>query len=82
MTKKEKILKQKVVAFLNRDEMDFLDKLGKDAWFSTGMKLSRTQLIEALVNLVMQFGVLGKGINSIEEFKKRILKAAGRFEYR
>ncbi len=82
MTKKEKMLKQKVVAFVNREEMDFLDRLGKDAWFSTGMKLSRTQIIEALVNLMMEMGVKGDGISSKEELKKHILKAIEKFEDR
>ncbi|MBU2540431.1 MAG: hypothetical protein KJ593_00865 [Candidatus Omnitrophica bacterium] len=80
MDAKRKALKQKVVTFLNREEIDFLDKLGKDAWFSTGMKLSRTQIIEALVNLMMEMGVGGKGVDSKEELKQHILKALERFE--
>ena len=79
---KRKQLKQKVVAFLNREEIDFLDRMGKDAWFSTGMKLSRTQIIEGLVNLMMEMGVIGKGVDSKEELKKHILKAMERMEQR
>jgi len=75
MNAQAKKLKQKVVAFLNRQEIDFLDKLGNDAWFSTGMKLSRTQIIEALVNLMMELGVKGEGVDSKEELKQRIIKA-------
>ncbi len=80
MDAKRKELKQKVVSFLNREEIDFLDKLGKDAWFSTGMKLSRTQIIEALVNLMMEMGVKGKGVDSKEELKEHILAGIKRFE--
>ncbi|MEW6009455.1 MAG: hypothetical protein AB1629_07470 [Candidatus Omnitrophota bacterium] len=75
MDAKTKELKQKVVAFLNREEIDFLDKLGKDAWFSTGMKLSRTQIIEALVNLMMEMGVKANGVASKEELKRHIRQA-------
>ncbi len=80
MDKLQKELKQKVVAFLNREEIDFLDKLGKDAWFSTGAKLSRTQIIEALVNLMMEMGVKANGVNSKEELKKHILRAVENFK--
>jgi hypothetical protein len=41
---------QRVVTFLNRDEVDFLDKIGKDALFSTGLKVSRAKLISWLVD--------------------------------
>lgn len=75
-----KELKQKVVAFLNREEIDFLDKLGKDAWFSTGSKLSRTLIIEALVNLMMELGVKANGVNSKEALKKHIFDALDRLE--
>lgn len=50
MPKQEKI--QRVVTFLNREEVDFLDKLGKDALFSTGLKLSRVKLIAWLVDFM------------------------------
>lgn len=80
MNEKAYKLKQKVVTFLNRDEIDFLDKLGKDAWFSTGMKLSRTQIIEALVNLMMEMGVKANGVNSKEELKHHIIRAMGNFK--
>jgi hypothetical protein len=75
MNAQNRQLKQKVVAFLNREEIDFLDKLGKDAWFSTGAKLSRTQIIEALVNLMMDLGVKANGVSSKEALKEHILAA-------
>jgi len=40
--------KARLIAMISRDEMDFIDKLGKDALFSTGRKLSRTEVIAAL----------------------------------
>lgn len=80
MDRDRKELKQKVVTFLNREEIDFLDKLGKDAWFSTGAKLSRTQIIEALVNLMMELGVKANGVNSKEALRQHILEALERLE--
>jgi hypothetical protein len=70
----------RVVAQLNRQEIDFLDKLGKDALFTTGSKLSRTCIIETLVDLMMELGIQGKGITSKEELKRHILAALEKYE--
>lgn len=42
-----------VVTFLNRDQIDYLDKLGKDSFFKFGHKLSRAKLLSELVDLLM-----------------------------
>lgn len=39
----------RVVAFLNRGEMDFLDDLDKDIYFKYGVKISRSKLIEEIM---------------------------------
>jgi hypothetical protein len=68
---------QRVVTFLNRDEVDFLDKLGKDALFSTGLKLSRAKLIAWLVDFIKGLNVHVEGIKSEKEFEKRIKEVFG-----
>lgn len=65
---------QRVVTFLNRDEVDFLDKLGKDALFSTGIKLSRARIISWLVDFIEKLNVDGKYITSEENFENKILE--------
>jgi hypothetical protein len=65
---------QRVVTFLNRDEVDFLDKLGKDALFSTGMKLSRARLIAWLVDFMKGLGISGENITSEEDLEHRVLE--------
>jgi hypothetical protein len=65
---------QRVVTFLNRHEVDFLDKLGKDALFSTGIKLSRAKLIAWLIDFVEQLKINGEGIKSEKDLENRILK--------
>ncbi len=62
-----------MVAFLKRDEVDFLDKLGKDALFSTGLKLSRTKLIAWLIDFAQKLNINGKGIKSENDLEKRII---------
>jgi hypothetical protein len=65
---------QRVVTFLNRDEVDYLDKIGKDALFSTGFKLSRAKLLAWMVDFVQNIQVSGNGIKSERDFKNRIME--------
>jgi hypothetical protein len=58
---------------LNRDEIDFLDKLSKDALFSTGVKLSRTQILRALVEAMKDLDLETQGIKSEQSLINRII---------
>lgn len=69
---------QRVVTFLNRQEVDFLDKLGKDALFTTGMKLSRTKLIAWLVDFMKDLNISGEGIKSEIDLVKKIKTNLGK----
>ncbi|MFH1458670.1 MAG: hypothetical protein ABIG31_05895 [Candidatus Omnitrophota bacterium] len=65
-------MNQRVVTFLNRAEVDFLDKLGKDALFSTGSKLSRSKIIAWLVDFMKELNINGKDIKSEQDLENRI----------
>ena len=65
-------IEQRVITFLNREQVDFIDKIGKDALFSKGTKLSRSRIISLLVDLIMELDINGEGISSLEELKQRI----------
>lgn len=65
---------QRVVTFLNRNEVDFLDRIGKDALFSTGFKLSRTRLIAWLIDFIEKLNLNGKGLKSEKDLEKRIIE--------
>lgn len=69
---------QRVVTFLNRREVDFLDKLGKDALFSTGLKVSRAKLIAWLVDFMKGLEIDGEGIRSEKDFANRIKEVLGK----
>lgn len=71
---------QRVVTFLNRDEVDFLDKLGKDALFSTGLKLSRAKLIAWLVDLTKALNIDGEGIKTEKDFVERVKEVLGHIQ--
>jgi hypothetical protein len=63
---------QRVIVFLNREQVDFLDKIGKDTLFSGKKKLSRTKIISGLVSLIMNLGVSGKNLDSAQAIADQI----------
>ena len=65
----------RVIALLNREQVDFLDKIGKDALISTGAKLSPTKIIDAMVNALRSLGITGNAVRSKMELEQKILKA-------
>jgi len=73
--KLEHIKNQRVVTFLDRNEVDFLDKLGKDALFSTGFKLSRTKLIAWMVDFTKSLKISGTGIRSESDLEKKVIES-------
>jgi len=66
------MLTHRVITLLNRQEMDFLDKLGKDALFSTGHKLSYNEILRTLIEFAMEIGVSGEKTPNPHELKQRI----------
>lgn len=64
----------RVVTFLDRQQVDYLDKLGKDALFSTGVKFPRTRVISALIDLLRKVNVSGEGLRSDQDLEERLLK--------
>src|SRR3989338_1296266 len=65
----------RVIASLNRQQGDFLDKIGKDAQFSSGLKLSRTDILAAMVNALKRLDLTGDGVRTAEQFEQRIVDA-------
>ena len=65
----------RVVASLNREQVDYLDQLGKDAQFSSGNKLSRTQILAAMVNAMRRLNLTGVGVATLAQFEQRIVDA-------
>jgi hypothetical protein len=70
---RREILKHRVITMLDRQEMEFLDKLGKDALFSTGHKLSYSEILEGLIDVAMEIGLSGENIDSLDTLKDKML---------
>ena len=63
------------VTFLTRDQIDYLDKLGKDSLFKYGRKLSRAKILSELVKVLMELGITTEEIEiSGEGLYEAILK--------
>ena len=71
-TKKANGKKVRTVAFLTREELDFVDKLSKDARFSTGHKLSYSDILRALINAFKNTNIDSKGVKSSKELEQRL----------
>lgn len=65
----------RVITFLTRDELDFLDKVSKDALFSAGSKLSRSKIISAIVNVIRRLNVDGSNLHSKQELENKLIRA-------
>jgi len=70
-------LKQKVVTLLTRQQIDFLDKIGKDMLFFGGRKLSRGKIISILVDILLEHkdGIDTKRVKNSMELKEKVLQA-------
>lgn len=55
--------KRRVVTFLTREQVDFLDKLGKDSLFYLGSKISRSQILSELVDLLVDVKINMKDLD-------------------
>ncbi|MDD2752224.1 MAG: hypothetical protein PHN59_03760 [Candidatus Omnitrophica bacterium] len=66
------LMKHKVITMLERNEVEFLDKLGKDSLFSTGHKLSYNEILKALIDFAMEAKVSGENIPSFDVLKQKL----------
>lgn len=69
----KQIMTHRVITMLGRSEVDFLDKLGKDALFTTGHKLSYNDILRGLIDFAMEISISGEKIDSAEDLKRLLL---------
>lgn len=68
-------LLSRVITFLTREELDFIDDISKDSKFTTGTKIPRTKVIEAIVEACMKAGITGENVGCKEELMNKIFEA-------
>ncbi|RKY31499.1 MAG: hypothetical protein DRP68_04865 [Candidatus Omnitrophota bacterium] len=71
MKGKEEIL-HRVVTFLNRKELDFLDNISKDILFSLGIKVPRSTLLKNLVDIFLEPKL--EGMKSYDDLLNLLIK--------
>ena len=59
----------KIVTFLNREELDFLDNIVKDIFFVKGNKTPRSQVVREIIQMALHLNSFGKTI--IDELAKK-----------
>ncbi|MBN2831634.1 MAG: hypothetical protein JXL82_05125 [Candidatus Omnitrophica bacterium] len=74
------ITAHRVITMLGREEIDFLDKMGKDALFSTGHKLSYNEILRGLIDFAMEAGISGDHINSPDTLKSKLKEHLGKLK--
>lgn len=60
--------------------MDFLDKLGKDALFSSGSKISRAKILEWLVEMIKGLDIKAENIKNEQDLLERVREAIKQIE--
>ena len=71
----KKEFRHRVVTFLTREELEFMDKLDKDAMFSTGKHVSRAQILQDLAELLSRTDMNATGLRNDAELEKRMIEA-------
>lgn len=66
----------KVVSFVNREELDFLDDLAKDIYFKYGLRIPRAKLIEEIIEAFKEKEKDTRGV-LIEDLMRRFKDKKG-----
>ena len=77
---KEKEILYKVVSFVSRDELDFLDGITKDLFFSSGKKVPRSQIIKEIIHISKNINYLKKEIMQDLDREIKNIKEGGEDE--
>src|SRR3989339_672813 len=76
-TMSKKPVTHRVVTFLTREELDFLDKLEKDVMFSSGKYISRSQILQDMAELLAKTKMNATGIKNKEQKLKSLYTKGG-----
>jgi protein-disulfide isomerase-like protein with CxxC motif len=70
----ERSMKARLIAMVSRHEMDFIDRISKDALYTTGKKLTRTDVVSAILEAVASLPINGKNVHSEQELRSCIVR--------
>lgn len=72
---KQRSVTHRVVTFLTRQELEFLDKLERDIMFSSGIYISRSKIIEDIVELLARTQMDAVGVKDNQQLEDKMLEA-------
>ena len=67
----------RVVVNLNRDEFEFIDRIGRDALFTTGKRLTNNKILQVFVDVMKDLAIDGSGVSTCKELRERLRVALG-----
>lgn len=69
-------MKRRVIALLNREEIEYIHQLSMDSLFTTGHKLTKVDIIAALIDAAIKLEVSAKAIKNKQQLTERMLSVA------
>lgn len=66
---------RRVVTFLTREELDFLDRMEKDMLFSNCKHVSRSKILEDMAELLAKTQMSAIGVKNNQELMQRMIEA-------
>ncbi|UCD16051.1 MAG: hypothetical protein JSV34_03080 [Candidatus Omnitrophota bacterium] len=76
---KEKEILHKIISFIGRVELDYLDEIIYDIYFSTGKKIPRSHIIRKIIQMSKKSHNFNKEIiQELKEEKKTSFKKGGK----
>ena len=64
---------KRLVALLNKEKIEFINRLSVDAFFSTGRRLTKVDIIAALVDAAIELDISAIGAKNRQDFTKKII---------
>ena len=74
MKTNKRLAVKRISTFLKPKELEYLDKLSNTAKFTGGFKLSRTEILRALVKAMKEMKVDVTGVKTENQLTERILR--------
>jgi len=72
----QKEFRHRIIAVVDRQELEFLDKVGRDALYSTGHKLSYNEIVRGLIDFMLEIGLSGDNIKSRNALRDKLKQKA------
>ena len=66
---------RRIVALMNKEEIEYINHLAVDAYFSTGKRLTKVDIVAALVDAAMQLEITGIDVKSRQDLTQKIFQA-------